>query len=108
MAEFAYNPSSEDETEEGSLWPSNDGGDIPSTDAPHVHVEETLNVMGSIASSNVQENGSPAIPAAGDAAKTPETMAARAYQLEMLDRSLKQNVIVSVCELSLSFQRAWV
>jgi hypothetical protein len=98
MADFAYNSSSGDEPEESLSQPLDDG--VPSSvDSSHLHVEETLNVMESGSPLNIQKDGSTSTAVEGDA-KLPETMAARAYQLEMLDRSLKQNVIVSVCEPS--------
>lgn len=69
------------------------------TPSPDSDIRETLSEAGQDASS-----GSQASLVSGDEPddSTPGTMSSRAYQLEMLNQSLKQNVIVAVRAMMLS------
>lgn len=93
MAAFAYNPKSGGESDEDSAWSHVVAGDdAPSVETPHGNVEESLNTIGSVAPEELQESEL----LANDAEKPADTMDSRAYQTEMFERSLQENVIVSV------------
>lgn len=83
MASATLPGSDYDSSDDESLAPNGCGETAMDLDEPSV--EETVTYVG----------GSPSGDSTGSD-KVPK-MASRAYQLEMLDQSLRQNVIVSVC-----------
>lgn len=85
---------------DGPVYPQADG--LDEAPVPKLHIKETLSVptrpdLSSGTKAYTLLASYPEGQGDDEADSSTGTMSSRAYQLEMLDQSLKRNVIVAVC-----------